>query len=211
MSDARHFQQHVGAQLATELGGTFKFYRSRLELRRSGAAGADVIVIAGSTKWSPLISLSFYFGRAFDQVRKIERALGIAGLPYHVQQYSPNVRLMTGIGYAGPHTWEVDLGRQPADLVRELRAAIEGMAYPFFERFREPRDARDAIVTDDPWCFDGRGPFWRSVFLLDAALDDLAHFKSWSERLEPFYAAQANQMLARFEHAKMTGALGGAG
>ena len=70
VSDARHFQQHVGAQLATELGGTFKFYRSRLELRRSGAAGADVIVIAGSTKWSPLISLSFYFGRAFDQSQK---------------------------------------------------------------------------------------------------------------------------------------------
>jgi hypothetical protein len=106
---------------------------------------------------------------------------------------------MTGIDYAGSHTWEIDLTQPPSGLVGELKVAIQGMAYPFFERFREPRIARDAIASDNPWCFGGAGPFWRSLFLLDAALDDMGHFKSWSARLEPFYAAQAAETLTQFE------------
>jgi hypothetical protein len=199
LSEARRFQQLIGTELAAEFAGDFRFYRSRLELRRTGDDGADVIILAGSAKWSPLISLSFYFGRSFDLVRQIEKQLGWSGLPYHIQQYSLNLRHMSGIGYAGRHTWDIDLRQPPSDLAREIKAAIQGMAFPFFERFRELSAARDAIATDDPWCFGGRGPFWRSLFLMDAALDDLAHFRKWSERLEPFYAAQAAEALARLD------------
>jgi len=132
-------------------------------------------------------------------VREVEKDLGEVGLPYHIQQYSPNLGHMKGIRYSGPHTWEVDLGQPRRDLAKEVAVAIRGMAYAFFDRFRELRAARDAIASNDPWCFSATGPFWRSLFLLDAALDDLAHFRGWMASLEPFYAPKAAEMLGRFE------------
>jgi hypothetical protein len=57
----------------------------------------DVLIVSGSTRWSPLISVSFYFGRSFDRVREVEKDLGEAGLPYHIAQYSPNLGHMKGI------------------------------------------------------------------------------------------------------------------
>jgi hypothetical protein len=183
----------------SELADGFTFYRSRLELRRSAHSGVDVLILSGSTKYSPLVSVSFYFGRSFDQVREVEKDLGELGLPYHIQQYSPNLSHMKGIRYSGPHTWEVDLRQPPRDLAKKLAVAVRAMAYPFFDRFRELRAARDAVASRDPWCFDATGPYWRSLFLLDAALDDLLHFKEWMASLDPFYVPRAAEMLAKFE------------
>lgn len=195
---AHRFQQDVGADLAAELPGEFRFSRSLLELRRPAHRGADVIRLAGSAKWSPLISVNFYFGRSFDEAERVEKALGEPVRGCHIDQYSLNLGLMAGVEYAGPSSWDVDLRSPSRGLVRELKAAIEGMAFPFFERFRDPRAARDAIASNDSWCFGG--PLsWRSLFFLDAALDDLGHFKSWSARLQPFDAAQAAEIVAKFE------------
>jgi hypothetical protein len=73
------------------------------------------------------------------------------------------------------------------------------MAYPFFDRFRELRAARDALASRDPWCFGAAGHSWCSLFLLDAALNDLQHFKDWMPSLDPFYAPKAAEMLGSFE------------
>lgn len=198
MSEARRFKQQLGLELATELAGEFRFYRSCMEFRRPAHGGTDVIILGGSTKWSPGISLSFHFGRSFDAARSIEKELGWPRVPYQIFMYSPNLSSMKGMEYAGPHTWDVDLRRPPPNLARDVRAAIEGMACPFFERFRELRAARDAMASHDSWCFGGTGHFWRLLLLLDAALDDLPHFRTWSAQLDPFNAAQAAETLARF-------------
>jgi hypothetical protein len=211
VSEARRFQQQKGTELAAEFAGEFRFYRSRLELRRANGDGADVIILSGSTKWSPLISLSFYFGRSFDRIRQIEKQLGLSTSPYHIQQYSLNLQHMIGIGYAGRHTWDIDLRQPPSGLAREMKAAIQGMAFPFFERFHQLSAARDAVASNDPWCFGARGHSWRSLFLLDTALGDLAHFRTWSERLEPLYAAQATEALARFDGGSRGGRARGPG
>jgi len=198
LSKSAAFQKHLGEQLATRLDG-FKFYRSKLELSRKTIDGTDVILLSGSSKWSPLISVSFYFGRRFDQVMALEKRHGEHPMPCHIQQYSLNLAHLKGINYVGPHTWEVDICKPSPLLATELTAAIQAIAFPFFERFSSLQAARDAIATNDPWCFGSRGPSWISLFKLDAAMGDLAHFRRWSNCLEPFYSAQAKTMLRKYD------------
>lgn len=195
---ANAFQKQLGEELASVLRGEFKFFRSSLQLRRSTANGKDVIILAGSNAWSPFISVSFYFGRNFDQVRALEKRHSEYAMPYHVQQYSPNLRSMAGIEYSGPHTWNVDLREPPESLAHELGAAVRGMAEPFFARFADLRAARDAIASNDPWCFGGHA-MWRALLKLDAALGELAHFREWNTRLGEFEAKQASEMLALWD------------
>jgi len=195
VSDAQDYRKQLGDEVASLFGGEFRFYRSRLELRRKVPGGNDVVILAGASKWSPHLSISFYFGRHFDLVREVEKQCRLPPAPYHIQQYSLNLRSMKGMAYGGPYTWDVDLTRPPADIAREIKAAIEGMAYPFFERFQNLLSARDALANGDSWCFSGRDVGWRFVFLADAVLDDLAHFRQWSACLDPFYAKQAQAML----------------
>ena len=195
MSEAQNYRKKLGEEISSLFGGEFKFYRSRLEFRRKTAGGSDVLILSGASKWSPYLSISFYFGRNFDRVREVEQHCRLTPAPYHIQQYSLNLRSMKGIGFGGPCTWDVDLTRPPAGIAGEIKSAIEGMAYPFFERFQNLLPARDALANGDSWCFSGKDVGWRFVFLADAVLDDLAHFRRWSACLNPFYAKQAQAML----------------
>ncbi len=194
------FQKQLGAELAGLVKDEFTFLRSRLEFRRSAAGGSDIVILSGSSKWSPFISVSFYFGKNFDQVRALEKQHGGHPMPYHIQQYSPNLRAMRGIDYHGPCTWEVDIEKPPENLASEILAGVRGMAEPFFARFSDLRAARDAIAADDSWCFGGQA-FWRALLKLDAALGDLGHFREWSKSLGPFESQQAAAMLAVWDGA----------
>lgn len=194
MSNSEKFIKLLGEEVAEELGNEFKFFRSREELRRSAEAGHDVIVFGGSSKYSPEISISFYVGKNFKSVKKIEKALGDSPSYYHIQQYSPNIGGIVGHPYTGPHTWSVDVTNPPKNLTEEFCAALKGIGEPFFERFSTIRKARDGIVADNSWCFGGLTS-WRNLLYLDIALDDLSHFKTWSEKLSDFEMGQANEIL----------------
>jgi hypothetical protein len=73
MSEAEKFQKRLGQKLEDLFVGKFRFYKSKLQLRRKYEGGNDVIVLSGSNKWSPYISVAFYFGKHFDAVRLIEK------------------------------------------------------------------------------------------------------------------------------------------
>src|SRR3989442_3340623 len=147
---ARQFKQSIGAELVDALNGQYKFFKSRVELRADASDGHNVIVLAGATKYSPYISVDFYFGRNFASAKQIERRLGEHQFYYHIHQYSPNRKAMKGLDYSGPYTWSVDINNPPKTLVTELAGAIQGMAVSFFlqvsDTFTPPR-ARGSQYT----------------------------------------------------------------
>ena len=198
MSAADKYKREVGRLLTESFSGEFSFYKSSLELRRKSNNGNDVIVLSGSNKYSPYISLSFYFGKNYASVKQLEKALGINQMLYHVQQYSPNTPAMAGLKYSGPYTWDIDLTNPPHNVIHQLHNAVVGIAFPFFERFASMTEARATIAGNDSWCFGG-DIFWRQLLSIDATLNGLDHFRQWSSHLEPFTAGQASSALAAVE------------
>lgn len=192
------FQRSLGAKLTDALSGRYRFFKSRRELRADAPGGHDVLILTGATKYSPHITVDFYFGRNFSAAKQVEKRIGKHQFYYHIQQYSPNRKHMNGLRYSGPYTWSVDINDPPKTLVDELAEAVQGMALPFFERFADIRSARDAIANDDPWCFGGK-TFWRQLLLLDMAMDDVAHFERWATNLDALSQQQANEMIAAFK------------
>ncbi len=199
VSAADNYKKKLGQEIADLLGSEFKFYKSKLELKRKRAEGFDVIVLSGSNKWSPYIDVSFYFGRNYDLARKVEKALGSHPMPYQIQQYSPSVKSMEGLGYNGDGTWEVNIEEPPKDLAHTIKNAIEEMAFPFFERFSTLKAAQGALEKDDSWCFSPKGPFYHMIFKVDAALNEIEHFKKWSLCLDEFYQKQASVYITKLE------------
>jgi len=195
-SAAFAFQQQIGSELARAFGGKYRFFKSRVELRTSDQNDWDVIIFAGSNKYSPYISLEFYFGRNFEAARQLEKRLGDSPIYYHIQQYSLNRNHMKGLAYSGPYSWDLDISKPMGSVVPEMKAAIEGMAAPFFNRFHSIESARDAIASDDPWCFGGP-IFWKQLLILDAALNEINHFKTWAAQLDEIQRRQAEEALNR--------------
>ena len=198
---SREFQHRLGAALAGALGGQYRFFKSRLELRADAPDGHNVVILAGSTKYSPHITVDFYFGRNFAKAKQVEKLLRGHQSYYHIQQFSPNRTHMKGLEYSGPYTWSVDINNPPKTLVSELAGAVGGLAVPFFKRFSDIRTARDAIAADDPWCFGGK-PFWRQLLLLDMAINDWEHFEDWRANLDGLAQRQASEMIALFKQTK---------
>jgi hypothetical protein len=199
VSAADNYKKLLGQEIADLFGGESKFYKSKLELKRKRAEGFDVVVLSGSNKWSPYIDISFYFGRNYDAARKVEKALGDHPMPYQIQQYSPNVGSMKGLEYIGDGTWEVNIEEPPKKFAHTIKNAIEDIAFPFFERFSTLKGAQGALENDDSWCFSPKGPFYHMIFKVDAALNEIDHFKKWSHCLEEFYQKQAFEDLAKLE------------
>jgi hypothetical protein len=199
MSQAENYQKILGAELAEQLGEGYKFLRSKLELRQKGKQSSNVIVLAGSNKYSPSISVSFYFGKHFEEIKKVEKALGLEPMHYHIQQYSPNLQNM--VDHPNPnleHTWNVNIDKPSVLFSKKVCVAIRKISGPFFERFDSLQRSREALAANDSWCFGGP-TFWRSLFLFDAALGDIEHFKQWSQCLNDFEQEQANQLLEKYK------------
>jgi len=201
MSAAAKYRNELGAAVAERLGSDFKFYKSRQELRRKTSQGYDSIVLAGSSKFSPYISISFYFGVNFEKANAIEKKFlkGYEPAYYHIHQYSLNRNHMAGLNYQGPFTWEINI-QDPKDILQELKAAIEGMAFPFFQRFGDLKVARDAKVDNNPWCLGG-DISWHHILVMDIALNDIAHFNEWKKTIKPFYAQQADARILKIASA----------
>jgi hypothetical protein len=199
VSAADKFKKKLGMELEALFLGEFKFYKSKLELRRKREKGFDVIVLSGSNKWSPLIDVSFYFGRNFDLARKVEKELDSYPMPYQIQQYSPNVNAMNGLEYSGDGIWEVNIEEPPQNLAVIIKKDIEKIAFPFFEKFTTLETAQEALANDHSWCFSPKGPFYHMLFMIDAALGDLEHFKKWSKCLDDFYTEQSQEYISKLE------------
>ncbi len=198
-SAAESFRHDLAARLAGALGSGYVFNKSRGELFVEAGVGNNVLLIAGSSQYSPNITVSFYFGRNYSAVRTLEELTGERGSHYHIHQYSLNRKLMTGLRYRGPHTWNVDIRRPDDSLVEQLLIAVNAMAFPFFNRFSEIESARDAIASNDAWCLGGP-IFWRNLLYLDAALGDMQHFENWAVNLDTFRRAQATEISAKIAH-----------
>jgi hypothetical protein len=192
------FQHRLGEQLAKTLGGEWKYYKSRNELRAPAEEGDRVIILSGSNRYSPDVDVAFYFGCKYTAASKVEELLGGHQFYYHIQQYSYNRHAFSKLPFAGPSTWSVNIESPPSDLPLEVANAIHGIAFPFFERFASMRAARDALAADDPWCFGGKG-LWSQTLLLDLALNDVAHFQDWASDFDAFTLSQAQERIAKYE------------
>jgi hypothetical protein len=199
MSEAEKFQKSLGAELVEYLGQDYKFLRSKLEFRQKGEDSSNIIILAGSNKYSPDISVSFYIGKHFEEIRKVEKTLGLESISSHIQQYSPNLQSMMNHPHIGEkHTWRVNINNPPRSFAKKLSVAISKIGDPFFDRFSTLENSRNALAANDSWCFGGQ-LFWRSLFLFDAALGETDHFIKWAQCLEGFEKEQADQLLARYK------------
>ena len=174
-SAAAKFTQSLGAEVAAQLGNGYKFLKSRAEVRAESPEAHNVIILSVAAKYSPFVSVAFYFGRNYSLVRKMEQRHALCQFPYHIQQFSMNRNAMRDVAFHGPFQWSVNIQEPLGTLPTEITKAISGLADPFFNRFASLVTARDALASDDPWCFGGRG-FWRQLLHVDPALGDLAHF-----------------------------------
>ena len=64
-SNSHVFLRDLGAAVAAQLGPTFTYSKSKLELKRKVPEGHDVIILSGSAKYSPYINVAFYYGKNF--------------------------------------------------------------------------------------------------------------------------------------------------
>jgi hypothetical protein len=195
VADYGTFIRSLGEELQSLLPGAFRNLPSKRMLRRERAGGADVIVFSASTASSPHVLLAFCFGRWFPEAAKVEARLGWQRSYYQVHQLSENAKSMLGLSFDGAHRWSLDITIPPPTLASEVARSIEQIALPFFERFTTLRDAQAAHASNDSWCLPAKGPTWRQMFTIDAALDDISHFRSWAGTLEPFYRRQADEAL----------------
>ena len=197
MSIANDYRRDLGEKLAKALGPDWRFYKTRKELRCKTKQGYNSIVLAGGSKWSPYITIAFYFGVNFDKAHEVETEI-FKREPsyYHVFQFSYNRNRMARLKYKGPSTWEIDLTKK-RDILKPLKRAIEQMAYPFFARFAEIKAARDAEVKCDSWCLTHNS--WRNILTLDVALNDLNHFDKWinKQKLIPFEQKEMYKLLSK--------------
>jgi hypothetical protein len=194
-SQSKAFLRLAGEQLASEHFAGFKHLRSKNTLIRERDGGADIIVLSAATQFSPCISMAFYVGRRFPGATEVEKKCGWQPSYYQIHQFSPNAHQMRELGYVGPSCWEVDLRNPQAGLNDELAAAVRGIGLPFFARFTSLRSTQTALAVGDSWCIGGQGPFWRQMFSVDCALNDLNHFRIWARSLDRFSMAQANMAL----------------
>ena len=197
MSAASDFVKRLGAQIAAEFGDDVTYKKSQQLLEWSTSGGGYYVQLAGSNKWSPYISVAFYFGRSFDEASAIERRVEKSRSQGQIHQYSVNVKHMKGLVTARKSTWEIDIGNPPRGIAKDIADSIREIAMPFWMRYPTARAARDALAARDPWCFWAVGPMFSGLLYLDAALGDLKHFEEWMEGQEPFYRRQQNDKLQR--------------
>ena len=204
MSAAAEYVSTLGAAVADEFGAGVAFSKASKCLIWPTVFGGSYVRLSGSNKWSPLISVSFYFGNRYEGATTIERLINLpkrqqrAG---HIHQYSLNAHLMHGLAFSSDYTFQIDIRRPPVDIACTVADAIRQIAVPFWNRYPTVRSARDALLSRDEWCFQADGAFWHDLLYLDAALGELEHFESWLARLEASYMPNASAELVKVKEA----------
>jgi hypothetical protein len=200
MSTAAAFVSSLGIAVADQFGASVTFSKLDKRLVWRTAFGASFVSLSGSNKWSPLISVNFYFGNRYDDATKIEKLIGKSKRQQragHILQYSLNAHLMKGLTLSSDYSFEINIQRPPVDIASVVADAIRQIAFPFWNRYPTVRSARDALLSRDEWCFKAGGPSWHDLLYLDAALGELEHYESWLTQLESFYVPYASAELAK--------------
>lgn len=209
MSAASQFCARLGADVAANFSGEVTYRKSAQRLTWTTSFGSHSIAISGSNKWSPMISVAFYFGNRYEEASSIERLLGKRGSelrPSHIHNYSHNACHMDGLTFDCATSWSVDIQSPPSSLANEIADAIRQIAFPFWHRYPTMRSAREGMLSGDTWCFQAGGPIWLDLLYLDAALGELDHYEAWVGTLDAFYVPHASAELERVRRA-----LGGRG
>src|SRR3569832_2158653 len=170
MSAAAEYVSALGIAIADQFGAavTFSIVSQRLVWRT--AFGGTFVGLSGSNKYSPYISVAFYFGNRYEDATRIEKLIGLpkkhlsAG---HIHQYSLNARSMKGLTFSADYAFEIDIRKPPTDIASAVVDAIRQIAFPFWSRYPTVRSARDALLSSDEWCFKAGGPFWANLLYLD--------------------------------------------
>jgi hypothetical protein len=200
MSAAAEYVSALGIAVADQFGGGVKFSKVGQRLVWPTAFGASFVSLSGSNKWSPLISVSFYFGNRYEDATRVEKRIGVSKSRQragHILQYSSNAHLMKGLTFSSDCTFEINIQSPPVDIASVLADAIRQIAVPFWNRYPTVRSARDALLSRDEWCFKAGGPSWHDLLYLDAALGELEHYEAWLGQLESFYVPYASAELAK--------------
>ena len=91
MSAAAEYVSALGVAIADQFGAAVTFSKVSKRLVWSTAFGASFVSLSGSNKFSPYISVAFYFGNRYEDATRIEKLIGLpkrhqsAG---HILQYS---------------------------------------------------------------------------------------------------------------------------
>lgn len=200
-SDAHRFRVRVGEQLAARLPG-FRFLKSKLTLEQRFGGNTHVIVLSGSSKYSPMVSLAYYVGVRFADVTALEKLLGLSPRAYHVGQYSMNASKMRGLT-AAKADWDHDLRSGEETLVEQVEQSVHQVCTPYFARFTTVESARDALEGDDSWCIGG-ALAWRELLLIGALAHDRSRFDRWlatqplhtQQKVEEFLTAHESALNA---------------
>jgi hypothetical protein len=196
-SAAKEFELSLASDVSTYFREDPNFELKKLALLWRTQEGFNIVSFANTNKWSPFVSVAFYYGCRFNAAFDVARLLTKNPAGMHISQFSVNRRLLKDLSYTGPHGWEVDIRSAPSNLAGEIATAIRGIAFPFFDRFGDMRKSRDAKEADDNWCFGANPLGWHSMLCMDAALGELAHFEQWLKVLPDFYRGHAEAELAK--------------
>jgi hypothetical protein len=205
MSAASAYVSTIGMAIAGQFGESVKFSKTDNRLVWPTAFGSSFVSLSGSNKWSPLISISFYFGNRYEAATTIEKRAGISKRQQsagHIIQCSLNANQMKGLIFNCNHTFEINIQSPAPDIASSIADAIRQIAFPFWDRYPTARSARDALLTVDGWSVKAGGPFWRDLLYLDAALGELEHYEAWLSQLDPFYVPYAAAELAKIKGAE---------
>jgi hypothetical protein len=196
MSYSKIFYQELGAKMVARLPSGFKFHRSTLEWKKRVGNGYDVIQILGNSKWSPVVNIYLSFGKRFDDVAKLEKLMGLKSFRTHIQVTTAIRSKVPTFPYLGPSAWTIDIENPPESLEKEMLNIIEGLGFPFFDRFGSVEEARNELEKEkSTWCNTSH---WMQLFHLDAALSEVDRFVEWSRKLEPFQKDLADKYVAKF-------------
>jgi len=168
-------------------------------LRSTTENGYTYVGFGGSAKWSPYISIALSYGRAFTTPYRVPAILRkTEPLEPRIGNLSYNYSHCVGLSYPGPATWEVDIRNPPVNLPEKIAAGIDALVRPFSNRYPTMLEARDALVAGDSWCVGGVHA-WHQLVGFDFALDDIVHYRTWSQCLESLYKGQADALLAQYQ------------
>jgi hypothetical protein len=182
------------ASVARALGPKFKTFKSGTAIRSSRADGHDVVLLQRIWDHQPDVEVDLIVGRAFSSVAAVHKKLGVAGTICQIQQSGANLSQL--LQRTESTRWRFT-GEPPEEVITTIAQSVRELGSPFFERFGDLQNCRDAVATSDAWCSGGHVR-WANVLAMDLALNDYAHFRQWSKSLQPLVREQANSLAKAF-------------
>jgi hypothetical protein len=195
VSRAQSYRGSLVASLAEELGWSYE--QKRHVIKREVSDGFETVALAGSNKWSPLISVNFYFGKSFNAVTALEKKLNLDRMSMHVCHYSLNFQ-RPDAATSELCTWRVDLDNPPQRLVTEIASAIRHLLPPFVAKYQTIDVARAALANDDPGVLLNGDTGWPIILRMDLALNQEQRFREWARRLDAVNLRSAEEVLSRY-------------